>query len=282
MQPRAASPRADHAPCFPRGHQGELVMAASRHVALAAISVALSLATLLTGPARAQAPAVQAHPLSTQTLSQPEVLKGSRQGRPDSIAGTLRIPGRPGRMPAMVLMHGIGGMGVAMDVWAEKLNAMGVATFAMDSFAGRPPATPAPVSPLARVVDAYKALELLAAHPRIDAARIGVMGFSHGGAAALYTSLNRFARQLGPADGRRFAAHVVFYPGCNQSYREDEDVTGSPIRIFHGAADDWLPASACREYAARLRKAGRDAVFTEYEGALHSFDNPGLKQPVRL
>jgi dienelactone hydrolase len=107
------------------------------------------------------------------------------------------------------------------------------------------------------------------------------MGFSHGGWAALYSSLKRFVRTHGPADGRTFAAHIVFYPGCIQTYVEGDDVVDKPIRIFHGTADDQLPIEPCREYVARLRKAGKDVSLTEYAGAHHAFDVRALKEPVK-
>jgi dienelactone hydrolase len=57
--------------------------------------------------------------------------------------------------------------------------------------------------------DTYRALELLATHPRIDPARIGVMGFSKGGGVALYAAMTRFQRRHGPA-GAKFAHHIAF------------------------------------------------------------------------
>ena len=55
-----------------------------------------------------------------------------------------------------------------------------------------------------------------------------------------------------------------------------------PIRIFHGAADNYVPADKCRAYVERLKKVGNDITLIEYTGAHHVFDNPALKNPVKL
>jgi dienelactone hydrolase len=54
------------------------------------------------------------------------------------------------------------------------------------------------------------------------------------------------------------------------------------LSVFHGKADDWVLAAPCRDYAARLQKAGADVVLTEFEGAHHSYDATGLRAPVTL
>jgi dienelactone hydrolase len=130
-------------------------------------------------------------------------------------------------------------------------------------------------------VDAYRALELLAKHPRIDPDRIALMGFSRGGQATLCASLKRFQQMHGPT-GLGFAAYIPFYRSCGTAYLNDEDVADRPIRIFHGADDDYVPVGPCRTYVGRLRKAGKDVQLTEYPEALHVFDWPALKSPVTL
>lgn len=134
---------------------------------------------------------------------------------------------------------------------------------------------------LAMVVDAYRALAILSRHPRIDPSRIGLMGFSRGGQAALYASLKRFQRMHAPADAA-FALFMAFYPECVTRYREDDDVVDAPIRVFHGTDDDYNPIAPCRDYVERLRRAGKDARLVEFPGAHHVFDAASLKSPVKL
>ena len=56
----------------------------------------------------------------------------------------------------------------------------------------------------------------------------------------------------------------------------------APIRIFHGAADDWTPVAPCRDYVGRLRQAGVDAELIELPGAHHGFDVPTLPASLWL
>jgi dienelactone hydrolase len=131
------------------------------------------------------------------------------------------------------------------------------------------------------IYDAYRALELLSKHLRIDPTRIGIMGFSRGGRAALYASLKRFQRMHGPA-GVEFTAYLPFYALCNTTFIDDGEVSDRPIRLFHGSADDYVPVAPCRAYVERLRKAGKDVQLAEYPDAHHVFENPSLKAPLRL
>jgi dienelactone hydrolase len=251
-----------------------------------AVPSVLSLVAMAPGAVIAQVARVEVIPFQTTTLTDQEFLVGQKEGVPATIAGELRIP-TPGtaRLPAIVLIHGSGGIGSSVEDWVPLLNGAGVATFVIDSFTGRGLVDvrndQSQLGRLAGVVDAYQALGVLAKHPRIDPRRIAVMGFSRGGQAALYASLKRFQRMHGPA-GAAFAAYLPFYADCTTAYVDDADVGDGPIRMFHGTADDWNPVAPCRVYVERLRKAGKDVVLTEYPGASHVFDGAALKAPVKL
>jgi dienelactone hydrolase len=216
--------------------------------------------------------------VQTTTPTVSDFLQGIRPAATTLIWGDLELPsGRGVRSPAVMLVHGSGGVGPREDRWAEELRQAGAATFLLDSFTGRGIASTAEdqsqLSGLAMIGDAYRALELLATHPRIDPARIAVMGFSKGGAVALYAALKRFQRLHGPT-GPRFAHHIAFYPPCYYTFVGDLAVSDRPIRLFHGTADDLAPIEPCRAYVERLRRAGADAQITEYAGAHHGFDRP--------
>jgi dienelactone hydrolase len=132
------------------------------------------------------------------------------------------------------------------------------------------------------VADAYRALDLLAKHPRIDSNRIAVMGFSRGGQSALYSAMNRLYATLGPVNGLRFAAHIAFYPDCTTTYLEDTEVSGKPIRILHGSLDNYAPVASCRALVERLMMAQKDAELIEYPDAYHVFDAPAYRPPSVL
>jgi dienelactone hydrolase len=238
-------------------------------------------------PAYAQIARLELHTIQSHSPTDQEFLTGKRDAKPVTISGELRIP-RAGtdRLPAVVLLHGSGGATGLQDNWAKEFNALGIATFIIDSFTGRGIVSTGPdqdqLSRLTGVLDAYRALELLAKHPRIDSGRVIVMGFSRGGGAAHWSALKRFLKMHGPGDGLMFAGHIGLYPTCNRNFIDGLDVVDKPIRIFHGAADDYVPAAGCRTYVDRLRKAGKDISLSEYPDAHHIFDYPALKNPLKV
>src|SRR5262245_16027650 len=109
-------------------------------------------------------------PIETLTLSDQQFLTGDKNGKAVTIAGELRIPrGVTGKMPAVVLLHGSGGVGPGPELWAKHINEIGVASFVLDSFSARGlVSTSADQSLLGRlnmILDAYRSHEMLAAHP---------------------------------------------------------------------------------------------------------------------
>jgi dienelactone hydrolase len=227
-------------------------------------------------PALSQTGRLEVYPIPTQTLSDHQFLIGAKEGKPATIAGELRLPTGVGPWPAVVLIHGSGGVGSNVDRWAIELNRIGVAAFIVDCFTGRGIFSTIPdqslLSSLSMIYDAYRALEVLSRHPHIDKSRIALMGFSKGGFAALYASLKRFQAYYAPPDAQ-FAAYIPFYPRCEIPFLEDENVADRPIRIYHGEADDWIPVGPTKQYVARLLAAGKDVRITTFPSARHAYDS---------
>ncbi len=215
--------------------------------------------------------------------SERPLLTGSYAREPVTISGTLSLPPqhsryeRNGKLPAVILMHGTGGILRDREpAWAQRFNEWGIAAFYVDSFAARgikPPlysGTPHYVASVAHIVDAYRALQILAQHPRIDRNRVVVMGFSRGGEVALSSMFDRF--RLGSLDDPtlRFAGHIALYPYCNLHYR-GKDVTAAPLLVLLGGADDMDSPVACQHQADWL-SAHTSVKVVVYPGANHDFD----------
>jgi dienelactone hydrolase len=257
-------------------------------LAAAAAAAATAAAALVATIARAQAPAdlpirTELHPIQSLWITDQQFLTGDRNGKQVTVSAELSIPRGTGKLPAVILMHGSGGMGGNIGYWKRQLNAIGVATFAIDGMTGRGltgvGSNQAVLGRLNFIVDIYRSLAILAKHPRIDPDRIVLMGFSRGGQAALYASLERF-NKIWNESGAQFAAYIPFYPDCATSYLLDTDVMRNPIRIFHGTPDDYNPVRSCKAYRARLGEKA-DIEITEYPSAPHGFDNPLGANPSR-
>ena len=254
---------------------------------LATLAVAIAQAALVTKTFSEEiAPHIETIPIQTLTISDEQFLKGDASGRPTTISGILRVAQGSGRLPLVILVHGSGGIEENAAVWERLFASIGISTFAIDSFSGRGiVSTVADQSQLGRlnmILDLYRSVAILAAHPQVDPNRIAVMGFSRGGQAVLYATLKRFQKMWNPS-GIDPAAYIALYAPCITTYIGDTEVTDHPIRIFHGRSDDWVKIAPCRAYFKRLRATSTNVEMTEYRNAWHAFDYPSLpSKPVNI
>ncbi len=200
---------------------------------------------------------IEIYAIPSVTLSDQQFLTGDASGKPVTLAGEFRVAQGSGRLPVVVMMHGSGGVSGVSEAWVHQFNEMGISTFVIDGFSGRgltvTNTNQALLGRLNFIVDIYRSLEILAKHPRVDPDRIVLMGFSRGGQAALYASLERF-HKLWNKSGLQFAGYIPFYPDCSTTYMDDTDVADRPIRIFHGSPDDYNPVASCKAFVARLEE----------------------------
>jgi dienelactone hydrolase len=204
-------------------------------------------------------------------------------GKPTELHGLLMRPDGPGPFPAIVALHGCGGLLkegplVAREAaWAKLLTSHGYVVLFPDSFRPRGVTTDCQGNVRAwaeRSYDAYGALRYLQAQSFIVGGRIGVMGWSHGGGTVIFAiAPNSIAR---PADLPKgdFRAAVAFYPAWCSRLSTDwkPDI---PFLLEIGAEDDSIQPAPCIERAQSAKAGGAPTQIKVYDDAVHDFDWPG-------
>ncbi len=194
-----------------------------------------------------------------------------------------------GRHPALVFLHGCGGLfnrsgqiNSRERDWAARMNTAGISVLMVDSFGPRhhgemcAPAHFDATINYARPFDAYAALHYLQAQDFVLADQVGVMGWSQGGGGVLNT-----IRANGPArpaalPGGDFKAAVAFYPAsCSKQRQGAAWASPIPLLVLIGASDVWTLAEPCRELIEHHDAATRADIHV-YPGAYHDFDWPGM------
>jgi dienelactone hydrolase len=236
-----------------------------------AISLALAAVALVAGPSRGRALET-----ATVTIASPLASKGPFTGH------LLRPPGA-GPHPAIVAMHGCGGLldgrgGLKQHEadWAQRFLAQGYVALFVDSFTARGlreicANTARSIYPKDRADDAVAAAEWLASQSFVDKQRIGLIGWSHGGMAALWSVRPNF-----PATPQPFKVAIAFYPGCRQIDRLPDWKPSIPLTVLIGSADDWTRPAPCRRLAERT-----GFTYIEYPGAYHGFDAADARSRIR-
>ncbi|MBX9946343.1 MAG: prolyl oligopeptidase family serine peptidase [Reyranella sp.] len=198
-----------------------------------------------------------------------------------TVDGKLFLPesGR-GRMPVVVIVPGSLSIAASHLRHAETLVDMGIAAFVLDPFGARgvtsTVANQAQFSFAASAYDVAAAVGVLARHPAIDPARIGLQGHSRGGSAVLTAATRLFCETVhDPALCVR--AVLAAYPWCGHQFL-DPDVGATEVRVVVGDQDDWVSPQQCQGYVQALRLWGGDASIRIVAGAEHSFDR---EEPVQ-
>lgn len=199
---------------------------------------------------------------------------------PLTISAQFRVPVRPaGKLPAVVIVHGSAGIDSRGAFYAKALNRAGIATLEIDMWAprgwlggifGRPRSVPETLP------DAYGALEFLSKQPRIDPARIGIMGFSWGGVVTMLTATEPYTERY-TGGLLKFAAHAPNYPVCwvynHIPGYAFSSFTGAPVFIQAGELDGYDAPDSCPDLVRSLPAADQAFISAKvYRGATHAWD----------
>ncbi|MCO7219738.1 dienelactone hydrolase family protein [Klenkia sp. PcliD-1-E] len=188
--------------------------------------------------------------------------------------------GVEGRRPGVLVLHDWSGMTDHVRVRAQMLARLGHVALAGDVFGKDDQPTDAGESQrlageLYGDVALFRErvlanLELLRADPRVDPARVVVMGYCLGGSGALEAA----------RAGADVAGVVSFHGGLNTGAPAEPGSITAPLLVLTGADDPMVPVSAVEEFEDELRTAGApDWQVVTYSGALHAFAVPGVDAP---
>lgn len=205
-------------------------------------------------------------------------------GEDVALTGVIYQPAGPGPHPAVIALHGCGGLFNAAGApsarhadWGQRLAEAGFFVLMPDSFRSRNLGSQCGIanrsvrSGRERVADVLAAKAWLQARSDVKPASISLMGWSNGGS----TVLAAIRRDRRPADGKPdLARAVAFYPGCRAQVESPGFSTRMPLLILIGEADDWTPAAPCQALAAAASARGEAVDIKLYKNAYHDFDHP--------
>ena len=223
--------------------------------------------------------------LSAQPRPQPDLkFPGEVRELPSVVPIEMAIykPAGPGPFPALIVYPSANGLDGDTISWAIAAVQKGYVTLVVDYLR---PRNLSPKDVGAGLVqytqgakDALQALAHLRAFSIVDRQRIGIMGFSWGGMAALLAGSAGYRGSIFPgASG--FAAAVSFYPGCyyppsksggeRNLLRPDHDTR---TLILMGAKDNEATPLECDTRVAALKAKGRAVDMHMYADAGHAWD----------
>jgi len=197
----------------------------------------------------------------------------------ETIKGYLSKPDGSGPFPAIVHMHGCGGLTAQRrEHDAAQFTDWGYVVLEVDSFATRGiKENCLSDRVLARDGDAWGALTYLSTLAFVDAKRIAVVGYSQGGIVALQVASAQPAEIFEVLPGLTFKAAVAYYPMCGAAM----DKLAVPTLVLIGALDDWSLAASCDRLLRRFDASGAPIKVTVFPEAYHSFDSTALHRTVR-
>jgi dienelactone hydrolase len=231
--------------------------------------------------------------------------------QPVTISALFFRPSTPadpasGKTPAVVALHGCGGMYATAparrnrltarhQAMADLLVAEGYAVLFPDSFnpRGRREICSQKLGTQSitqdnRRLDVLAALEFLRTRPEIDGARVALLGWSHGGSATL-AAMNRRHPVVAQFLAARMPANnfyriaIAFYPGCIESMRTRFGYApASPVSIFIGDSDDWTSPKPCVALAEKMAAINEPLQVRTYSDTHHGFDSPNRFGPIHL
>ncbi len=181
---------------------------------------------------------------------------------------------KPGKNPALLVYHAWMGIGEHEKKWSNQLAEQGYIVFAPDIYGkGIRPTTPQAAAEQAGKyrkdralmrARAQAGLKQLQTHPRVDASKIGALGFCFGGGVAL-----ELARS-----GAAVSGVVSLHGNLDTPNPTDAQKIKGQLLVLHGAADPHVPMTQVAAFQQEMHAAKVDWQMHMYGQAVHAFTDP--------
>jgi carboxymethylenebutenolidase len=185
-------------------------------------------------------------------------------------------PEGSGRHAGLVLAHHQDGVDEFTRSWADRLAAEGFVVIAPDSYHHSPKgddrdARKAALRDSRLAADVEACAQWLKASPRVDGARLGLLGHCMGGRTTY----------LGLVTNTAFKAGAAWYSGGVFASRGNEGASpfekfaniGCPVIGFYGMQDKNPSPADVDKIEAELKRLGKSVEFHRYENTGHAFCN---------
>jgi dienelactone hydrolase len=196
------------------------------------------------------------------------------------VFGQLYLPGSPSLHPAVVVLHGSGGMRPGYHREAAFLAAHGYAALVLDYYAKVQYGGVTRAERAQRWQDweasVRAALAYLAQHPAIDRSRLALVGFSQGAALALTTAIETadvgaVVDYFGPSVAGWYISRFI---GYGRHLPENWLDRLPPVLILHGARDPIVSVADSRKLDAALQRRGKIVELHVYPDSMHALNDP--------
>ncbi len=191
----------------------------------------------------------------------------------------VSLPDNPGPAPGVIVIHGQSGLDSFIEETTRMIAREGYVTVATDLYHRDPrdcrddgPTRRARLRDATVINDVNAAANFLKAHKRVDAGRLGIVGFCMGGRVVYLTS----------AASPDLKAGVMYYGGNTMQAwgggPSPFDRTAEihcPIMGHFGEEDENPSPADMRKLDAELTRLGKVHEFHSYAGAEHAFANLG-------
>lgn len=181
-------------------------------------------------------------------------------------------------VPGVLVVHEWWGHNEYARMRARKLAELGYVALAVDMYGeGKQASHPEDAMKFVQEVTANYdgalerfrvAMELLRSHPRTDPTKIAAIGYCFGGATVLNCARAGFDLK----------AVVSFHGSLGTPRPAEKGKVKAEVLVCHGADDPFVTPEDIEGFKKEMTDAGVTYTFTAYEGAKHSFTNPGANE----